>query len=120
MSLETDLRTRLLEDPTVSGLVDTRIYPINKVGEDLDLPCIVYQRISTTSPTILVGTTALEAARIQLQLWSHEYSESKTLANAVKAALDGNNNTTFANEMDRFDESVDVNYVVLDFMVWNN
>ena len=120
MTIETDLRTRLLDDPTVSGLVDTRIYPVNQVEDDVVFPILVYQRVSTTSPTVLVGTTSLEAARFQIQVWSNEYSETKTLANAVKVALDGNNNTTFQNEVDRFDDDVDVNFTVLDFTIWNN
>ena len=118
MVIEEDLRTRLLDDPTVSGLVDTRIYPVNQI-DTATFPLLVYQRISTVSPKILGGTTSLEAARFQIQVWSKDYLETKTVANAVKTALDGNNNTTFQNEIDRFDDDIDVNFTVLDFTIWN-
>jgi hypothetical protein len=120
MTLETDLVARLIGDPTVSGLVGDNIYPVNQVEPDMTYPVIVYQRISTITPKVLVGTTGLEAARFQLSVWSDLYSETKTVANAVKAALDGNENTTFENEIDRFDDDVDVNFTVIDFTVWNN
>ncbi len=119
MTIETDLITRLTGDATVSSLVSDRIYPVNQVEPDMTFPCLVYQRISTITPTVLVGTTSLEAARFQISVWSKQYSETKTVANAVKAALDGNNNTTFENEQDRFDDDVDVNFTVLDFIIWN-
>ena len=120
MIIEVDLYTRLTEDPTVSGLVDDRIYPVNRVERDVTFPVIVYQRISTISPKVLTGTTGLEAARIQISVWSKDYLETKTVADAVKSALDGNNNTTFQNEVDRFDDASDTNFVALDFTVWNN
>ena len=120
MTLETDLVARLMGDPTVSGLVGDNIYPVNQIEPDMTYPVIVYQRISTITPKVLVGSTGLEAARFQISVWSKEYSETKTVANAIKVALDGNNNTTFENEVDRFDDDIDVNFTALDFILWNN
>ena len=117
--LEENIITRLEGDATVFSLVGTRIYPVNQVNDPVVFPLLVFQRISTISPKVLVGTTGLEAARFQIQVWSDKYSETKTVANAVKVALDGNNNTQFQNEVDRFDDDVDVNFTVLDFTIWN-
>ncbi len=113
------LFSRLQTDPVVSGLVDERIYPVNQVTS-ADLPLLVYQRISTTPFPVLSGTTALAAARFQVSAWGSSYGEAKTLADAVRTALDGQQNTTFENEVDRFDDDVDLNYTVLDFTVFNN
>jgi hypothetical protein len=116
---EETLFSRLQTDPVVSGLVDDRIYPVNQVS-DATLPLLTYQRISTTPFPVLNGTTGLLAARIQVSAWGSSYGEAKTLADAVRTALDGQQNTTFENEIDRFDNEVDLNYVVLDFTVFNN
>ena len=117
--VEETLVTRLQSDPTVSGLVGNRVYPVNQV-ESVVFPLLVYQRISTTPFPVLSGTTSLQAARFQISVWSDKYSETKTVADAVKTALDGKNNTTFQNEVDRFDDDVDTNYTVLDFTIWND
>ena len=118
-SIEETLYSRLHEDPTVSGLVDDRIYPVNQVPS-AELPMLVYQRVSTVPFPVLSGTTSLIAARFQISAWSESYSETKVLSTAVVTALDGKGNTTFENEVDRFDDDVDTNFTVLDFTVWNN
>jgi hypothetical protein len=117
--LEETFYTRLQSNPTVSGLVDHRIFPVNQVASP-ELPLLTYQRISTTPFPVLSGTNSLIAARLQVSAWASTYGESKTLADAVKTALDGIDNTTFQNEVDRFDSDVDLNYTVLDFTVWNS
>lgn len=117
--IEKTLYNRLQADPTVSGFVDDRIFPVNQVTS-AQLPMLVYQRISTVPFPVLSGTTRLAAARFQISAWSDSYSETKALSAAVVTALDGNDNTTFENEVDRFDDDVDLNYTVLDFTVWNN
>lgn len=115
---EENVVARLENDPTVSALVGDRIYPVNQV-ESATFPLLVYQRISSLPFPVLVGTTQIQAARIQISAWANTYSETKTLSAAVKAALDGNQQTVLQAEADRFDEDVDKNYAVLDFIVWN-
>jgi len=116
---EESLVSRLQTDPTVSALVGDRIYPVNQV-DSANFPLIVYQRISTVPFPVLVGTTEIQSARIQISAWAKTYSETKTLSTAIKSVLDGNSKTVLSNEADRFDEDVDINYAVLDFIVWNN
>ena len=115
---EQTLYSALQNDPTISGMVALRVYPANEV-QDTTMPLLTYQRISTTPFPVLSGTNGLLAARMQISAWGSTYGESKTLANAVYTALEGEPNMRFLNEMDRFDESVDLNFTVLDFTVWN-
>ena len=117
--LEEAFYISLNSDPTVSGIIDGRLYPVNQVAS-AELPLLTYQRISTIPFPVLSGTTSLVSARIQVSAWADTYGKSKILADAVKTALDGSDNTTFQNEVDRFDSDVDLNFTVLDFTVWND
>ena len=120
VSVEENLFTRLTGDSAVSALVGDRVFPVNEVPTNLILPAITYQRISTKPVSQLVGTNQLEVARIQVSSWADTYGGTKSIASAVKAALDGNQKTTFQNEVDRHDKDTDLSFIVQDFVIWND
>lgn len=88
MSLETGLKSALTADATVNGLVSGRIYP-EIMPHDVTYPAISYQRISTVRNQFLTGIDGFTQVRIQVDCWDSSYSGVKTLASAVKGALDG-------------------------------
>jgi len=88
MSLETGLYSALTGDGTVSGLVSTRVYP-EVMPQGVTYPAISYQRISTVRYNMLSGVDDFTQVRIQVDCWDSSYSGVKTLAAAVKSALDG-------------------------------
>ena len=54
-----------------------------------DIPCIVYQRISTLQIRSHLGNE-MERPRFQISCWGKTYEEAKTVSEAVKTALDLN------------------------------
>jgi len=88
MSLETGLRAALVADATVNGLVSGRIYP-EIMPQDTKYPAISYSRISTVRTQFLDGVDDFTQVRVQVDCWDDSYSGVKSLASAVKSALDG-------------------------------
>ena len=88
MSLETGLKSALTADGTVNGLVSGRIYP-EIMPFDVTYPAISYQRISTVRYQTLDGVDGFTQVRMQIDCWDSSYSGVKTLADAVKGAIDG-------------------------------
>lgn len=64
-----------------------RVYP-QAIPQDSLLPCIVYERISTPRVSSLTGTAGIATPRMQIVSWADTYSGAKTLADAVRNALD--------------------------------
>lgn len=134
--MERAVRSVLVDDATVSGLVGSRIYP-TVAPATAGLPYVVYQRISTNRVRDQGGVSDLAQPRIQVSCWADSYSGTKTLADAVRAAIDGYRGTagpvgsqtairriTCENETDAADlypEGSDnrVFGTIFDFMVWH-
>ncbi len=116
MSVEAALYTRLTSGHTAtSALIGTRCYPL-RLPQKPTLPAIVYQRISS-SPQI--GTTDRRGTRFQFSCWASTYAGAKALAAQVRAALENHADTTVrmgrvVNEIDDFDETVELQRVILD------
>jgi Protein of unknown function (DUF3168) len=90
MGLQTTLRTILLADPTVSGLVGgTRIYP-KILPQNPTFPAITYQRISRIPVADhLTGPGSLGRPRVQVDVWALTDAAAEALGAAVKARLNG-------------------------------
>ena len=130
--IEEALVAILQADATVSGLVNDRIYPlVAPVGAEL--PAITYQRISGVRMETLQGPTGLAAPRFQFSCLANTYSQAKSLANAVRQALDGYSGTVNGvvidsilckNEQDGFNAADDENeesyLVYVDMTVWHH
>lgn len=85
---EQALRQLLLSDPTVSGLIGTRIYPL-VIPQDAQLPAIAYQKISGVQVHTHTGAHKPERMLVQLTCAAKTYSDIKTLQDALRNALDG-------------------------------
>lgn len=87
--LEAGLYAYLAADAGVSGLVGTRIYPL-LLPQEPTLPALVYQRISTNPlGHSHDGPNHLTRVRMQLRCHGATLLAAKTLADAVRDALDG-------------------------------
>ena len=88
MNLEEGIYTELSTDSGVTAIAGTRGYPL-VIPQDASLPAWAYQRIS--GPRVLAhdGPTGLAQARVQFTCTAGSYDEAKSLANAIRGALDG-------------------------------
>lgn len=105
-------------------LLKTLGYPVYvlSVPANGTYPCIVYQRIDTLQNRSHSGNS-LEKPRFQISCWGKTYDSAKTVAEAVKAALDLYK-TNFKlvvkdNELDDMDVESNNYRKILDFFVWN-
>jgi len=80
--IEAAVRTILLADPTVYGLVGTRIQPA-PLPLQFTYPAISFLKVSNAYSRIAGHP------RIQIDCWSRDWTECQTLAKAVETALDG-------------------------------
>jgi len=88
MSLEDDVRVRLLADGTVSGLIGARMHP-GLLPQNPAVPALTYERISGPRIQSLTGPSGRGVARLQIDSWSSTYREAQSLAAAVRASLNG-------------------------------
>ena len=88
MSIETDIRARLLADAGVSAIVGTRIYAVI-LPQDPTYPAASYQRISGPRMQELAGATDRAMARIQIDSWAVTYAGAQSLAAAIRESLNG-------------------------------
>ena len=88
MSLVTDIRTFLLADGTISGLVGTRIFPL-KLPQAPTFPAITYQMISGGRSHTYGGAVGLASPRFQFDCWGATYLQAEALAEALRIRLDG-------------------------------
>ncbi len=92
MGIETGLYTELSGNAGVSALVGTRIYP-QKLAQDATLPALVYSVISDPRELTLDGPSDFIRARVQVDAWADTYLEAIALSDAVRAAINGENNS---------------------------
>src|SRR5262245_59747961 len=125
------LRTFLLNDPTVNGLVGG--YRIHKarLPQDQVEPSVVYIKVSETGDYHLAGDSGLGQVRMQIDSWAQNSDAATELANAVYDRLTGARDTVdfdsqfinlrgvfLANGRDDYDEITQLFRASRDFILW--
>ena len=124
--IEQALRAILVADAGVSAIT-TRVYP-NFIPQSPTWPLIVYQKVSGLRDQALSGPTGKAHPRFQMESWDKTYDEAKSLANAVRVALDGGTFTKGAvtiggvvlqSEWDAYEPDVKCHRIMMDFNFWH-
>jgi len=92
VSLETSIDTRLNAVTALTDIVSTRIYRQQRPRGSA-LPCVVYQRITSSVVNHAGGVTATKNTRIQVDSLASTASGARTLADAVAGAISGWSNS---------------------------
>jgi len=82
----------LLDSTTVTNLVGDRIFPV-VVRSDGDLPGITYQRTYGERTYTMAGSGGWARVTISLACWARDYSQARSMADAVRLALDAYSGT---------------------------
>lgn len=82
------LRTLLINDSGVSNLIGSRMYPV-RLPQSPTVPAIVYMAITGQRFHNTEGSSGLSGPRIQIDCWAATFSETQSLALAVRKVLDG-------------------------------
>lgn len=121
------MRSFLLADPVVSGLVGgQRIHHVRLPQDQVD-PSVVYVKVSETSDYNQAGDSGLSQVRMQIDSWAQNSDAATELANAVYDRLSGGhdivNSTTMrgiflVNGRDDYDEVAQLYRISRDFIIW--
>ena len=123
------LRTFLLDDPTVSGLVGGVRVHHARLPQDQVAPSVVYLKVSETGDYHLRGDSGLGQARIQFDAWAQDSDAATELANAVYDRLTGGRavigdesldmrGAFLANGRDDYDDVTKLYRSSRDFIIW--
>lgn len=83
------LRTYLLADSAISDLVGgDRIYP-QILPQGMEDDSVAYTRVSEQSDHHMQGPSGLCSGRFQINAWSKNADDACTLADLIKARIDG-------------------------------
>lgn len=85
--IEEGLVQLITSDPRFQQIAADRLYPLLLPDETND-PSATYQVISTVALYTNDGSTGFITSRIQFDAWSQVYAECKTIAAAIRAALE--------------------------------
>lgn len=86
--IETALYTYITADATVSGLISTRLYPLD-LPQEPSAPAATYHRVSTVPLYTHEGDGSLDQVRIQIDSYASSVLAAKTLATAIRTRLSG-------------------------------
>lgn len=88
MSLETDLRTLLLADNTLSGLISTRMYP-DLAPQEADRPYVIFRREGAARFLHSEGANTIQQPRIVFEVFASSRSVCRQVADAIIDVLHG-------------------------------
>lgn len=90
---EAFLYQRLTSQTAVSSLIGSRVFPL-LAPTGTPLPLVVYQRTSVERPRSLTGNVGNPVVTLQLTTYGTSYTSVKTIARAVRLAVDNWTGTT--------------------------
>jgi hypothetical protein len=118
--LETRIYSLLASNPTIKQRINTRIYPV-VMPQDVTLPAISYQRIASGPENTMTGFSGLKQSNVIINAWARTYDEAKQIAAEIHAAMETATefDNVLINEMDGFDQDVNLYVVSHDYSCWN-
>ena len=126
-TIEKAIRSILINDSTVSAIT-TRCYPAT-LPQDPIYPLILFSKVTGMRDHHLQGPSGLAHPRFQVEAWATTYDAAKTLANAIREALDGYKGTVgtvvigsilIESERDVYEDAVSCHRVIMDFYCWHS
>ena len=124
--IEAAIRSILIADDTVKALT-TRVYPV-ALPQSPTYPLILYTKITGMRDHHLQGPSGHAHPRFQIEAWAKTYTEAKTLADAIREALDGYSGTAagtkigsclIESEQDIYESEIEVYRVTSDWFIWH-
>lgn len=117
------VRSILLGDATISGLVGAeRVYP-NHLPQSPTLPAITYHLIDKDSPVTHDQRTGLTREQYQIDVWADGYTACEDLFDAVRKRLNGYTGGTVRGVFldrtrDLYDDETKTDRKTADFSFW--
>lgn len=90
---EAFLYARLTSQASVSSLIGSRVFPVI-APTGTPLPLVIYSRTNVERPQSLAGNVGNPVVTLQLTSYGTSYTSVKSIARAVRLAVDGWTGTT--------------------------
>jgi hypothetical protein len=87
------LRNALLGNATITGLVASRVRPV-MFPASTQLPYVAYRRTGIKREQTLAGPMGVPTVTMEFSVFGSTYESARTVADAVRAVLDGYNGTS--------------------------
>lgn len=125
MSIEAAVRAQLVDNGNVAALIGTRAY-LTRLPQNPTYPAIALRIVGMDQDMAHDGPVDFAASRIQVDLYADEFAEVRTLADAVRIALNGYSGLSadeqvwvvmFENEMDEWGDLLTVWRITQDYRV---
>jgi len=127
--LEEGIAAFLIADVDIHAVVEDRIYPM-KMPQNVTLPCLTYQRIST--PRIVThdssgATGDLTSPRFQFDAWAETQKAAKAISDVLRGVLHGKTGAMGGvtiraaladNEAPEFDPDSELYRSRSDYIIW--
>nr|WP_276557545.1 DUF3168 domain-containing protein [Prosthecomicrobium hirschii] len=117
----------LLADPTMTGLVASRVYPL-VAPQKADYPNVIVHMIFENEDMLLAGASEFAEARVSIECRAKDATTANTLAERVKDAFRGIQERTVSGciasirkegtDVSDFTDDASVFRRILDFYVW--
>jgi len=124
--IESAIRYILVNDDTVKAIT-TRCYPV-ALPQSPQYPLILYTKITGMRDHHLQGPSGHAHPRLQIESWGESYSGAKTLATAIREALDGYSGIVSGvsigsilidSERDIYEPELKIYRIVTDYFIWH-
>ena len=124
--IETAIRYILINDATVKAIT-TRCYPVT-IPQSPTYPLILYTKITGMRDHTLRGASGHTHPRFQIEAWAKASTGVKTLADAIRNALDDYTGTASGtvihsclidSERDAYESAIEVYRVIQDYFIWH-
>ena len=124
--IESALHYILVNDTTVKAIT-TRCYPVT-IPQSPTYPLILYTKISGDRDHALRGASGHAHPRFQIEAWAETYTGAKTLADAIRNALDDYSGTAagtvihsclIESERDTYESEIEIYRIMQDYMIWH-
>ena len=87
-SPEAVLRSALIANATVAGLVSTRVYPV-VAPASAALPFVTWRRVAIRRQQTLGGPMGMPVTSVEYSIYGATYEQARAVADAMRSVLDG-------------------------------
>jgi hypothetical protein len=92
-SPEAVLRSALIANATVAGLVGSRVYPV-VAPASAALPFVTWRRVAIRRQQTLGGPMGMPVTSVEYSIYGATYEQAREVADAMRSVLDGYGGTS--------------------------
>lgn len=126
-NIDEAIRSILINDATVKTIT-TRCYPLT-IPQHPTYPLMLYMDVSGSVDNHLRSDSGMAHPRYQIEAWAKTKAEARTLATAMRSALNQYSGTVgtvvigsiiAVNEHSKYESEIKVYRAIKDYMIWYN